>query len=153
LTEPAASPRRLAFRLSGDVPAVMQQVEAIETFVLDAGGDPASAQQVAIVAEEILTNILRNAWGDGPQGVCEVELSAEPAPTGLRLTLRAEDDGRAFDPLAADAPDLDAPLEEREIGGLGIHLIRMMTDQQSYCRSAGRNVLVVEKMVVRPADG
>jgi serine/threonine-protein kinase RsbW len=141
--------RRLRFALPGAMPEVMGKVEEIEAFLLEAGCAPAPAQQLTIVAEEILTNIAQNAWAGAAPGQCLVDVVADPRPDAVRVSLRTEDDGVAFDPLAAAEPDLDAPLEEREIGGLGIHLIRAMTDQQTYRRENGLNVLAVEKLCAR----
>ncbi len=55
------------------------------------------------------------------------------------------DDGVPFNPLGAEAPDIDASLEEREIGGLGIHLVRSLMDDVSYQRRIGKNVMTLVK--------
>jgi serine/threonine-protein kinase RsbW len=68
-----------------------------------------------------------------------VWIDLEPAEG--RLELGVSDDGPAFDPLAMATPDIDAPLEERPIGGLGIYLVREMMAGVSYERRDGRNVL------------
>jgi serine/threonine-protein kinase RsbW len=57
------------------------------------------------------------------------------------LTATVSDDGRPFDPLSQPSPDIHAPLEDRTIGGLGIHLIRSMMDAVEYRRADGRNHL------------
>jgi len=152
LSLPAGETRLLSFELQGDAQAVMGRVEEIETFLTDAGCGMGPTQQVAIVAEEILMNIAQNAWGDATAGRCVVDLSAEQRADGVWVTFRTQDDGVAFDPLTAEAPDLEASLEEREIGGLGIHLIRTMTDRQAYHRTDGLNVLEVGKLCAR-AEG
>lgn len=59
--------------------------------------------------------------------------------SGLRITLVISDDGRPFNPLAADPPDTGKPLDDREIGGLGIHLARNLVDDMAYQRQIGRN--------------
>jgi anti-sigma regulatory factor (Ser/Thr protein kinase) len=53
------------------------------------------------------------------------------------------DDGIPFNPLGVETPDTDLPLEEREIGGLGIHLVRRMMDKVSYRRRIDKNVITV----------
>jgi anti-sigma regulatory factor (Ser/Thr protein kinase) len=55
------------------------------------------------------------------------------------------DYGRPFDPLSVPPPDLDAPIEERRIGGLGLHIVREMMDTLEYAREGGRNVLRLSK--------
>jgi anti-sigma regulatory factor (Ser/Thr protein kinase) len=53
------------------------------------------------------------------------------------------DDGREFDPLQARAPDLASSVEQRNVGGVGIHLVRTLAERVEYARVAGRNVLSV----------
>lgn len=130
----------------------MPRVESIEAFLLGVGCAPAAAQQVTIVAEEVLTNIVRDAWRGGDRGYCAVEVVATPANNAIEVSLRTEDDGVAFDPTQSQEPDLDASLEDREIGGLGIVLIRNMTDTQTYRRVGGRNVFEVTKVCAMSSD-
>jgi len=138
--------RRLHFELHDDPAEVMPGVESIEAFLREAGCSAGSVQQVAIVAEEILTNIVRDAWQDGAAGRCAVDVTADARDDGVLVSLRTDDDGMAFDPLQAEAPDIEASLEEREIGGLGILLIRSMTDTQVYQRMDGHNIFEVRKL-------
>lgn len=123
----------------------MPQVEQIEEFLVDSGCAPAAAQQMTIVAEEVLTNIAREAWPGRDDGICHVDVDVSEVDDALLVTLRSEDDGIAFDPTAAEDPDTDATLEAREIGGLGILLVRSMTDSQAYERREGKNVLTLTK--------
>ena len=64
---------------------------------------------------------------------------------GKRLTVTITDDGVPFNPLSKKAPDIDAPLEDREIGGLGIHLVRNLIDDVTYNRRIGKNVMTLVK--------
>ncbi len=137
--------RRLHLVFSGTTPEVMPQVEAIGAFLREVGCTAESAQKLMIVAEEILANIARHAWVGKEAGRCSVDIAAVPKDGSIQVTLRMEDDGLAFDPTRAPEPDLEASLEERAIGGLGIVLIRSMTDAQTYRRSAARNIFEVTK--------
>lgn len=137
--------RRLHLVFSGSAPDVMPQVETIGTFLREAGCAAESAQKLVIVAEEILTNIARHAWVGQEAGCCSVDIAAVPKDGAIEVTLRTEDGGLAFDPTKAPEPDLEASLEERAIGGLGIVLIRSMTDAQTYRRSGVRNIFEVTK--------
>jgi anti-sigma regulatory factor (Ser/Thr protein kinase) len=92
-----------------------------------------------VVFDELLTNIISYAYPDGKEhdiGI-KVELSAD------RLKVSMVDDGIPFNPLGVETPDTDLPLEEREIGGLGIHLVRRMMDKVSYRRRIDKNVITV----------
>ena len=64
-----------------------------------------------------------------------------------RATLVLRDDAPPFDPLSLAAPDLAAGLDERSMGGLGIHLVRELVDEVSYRRVDGRNELTLSKHI------
>ena len=64
---------------------------------------------------------------------------------GNVLTVRIEDDARAYDPLAAPPPDLDTPIEHRPIGGLGIHFVRTVMERVAYERRDDRNLVTISK--------
>ena len=139
-------PRRLHFELRGETQDVMARVEAIEAFLRESGCDAGSVGQFAIVAEEILTNIVREAWAGREQGYCTVDVEAIARADAIHVTMRTEDDGAAFDPTEAEPPDIEASLDERSIGGLGILFIRTMTDTQVYRRENGHNIFTVGKV-------
>jgi serine/threonine-protein kinase RsbW len=146
LSHDAQPPRRLHFDLTGEAKDVVHRVEAIETFMREAGCDAGSIGQFAIVAEEILTNILRDAWAGREQGTCTVDVDALTRADGIHVTMRTEDDGHEFDPTQAEPPDVEASLDERSVGGLGILFIRTMTDKQVYRRADGHNIFEVSKL-------
>jgi len=92
-----------------------------------------------VVIDELLTNIISYAYLDDEKhdiGI-KVELSAD------RLKMSLVDDGIPFNPLGIETPDTELALEERKIGGLGIHLVRKMMDRVSYRRSIDKNVITV----------
>jgi anti-sigma regulatory factor (Ser/Thr protein kinase) len=103
---------------------------------------PADVVHVAnLTVEELVTNCVRYAYADDSEHVVEVEMVLEED----RLLVHVVDDGHRFDPLTAPEPDLTLPLEERPIGGLGLHLLRQMADAMTYERVAGRNHVTVVK--------
>ena len=74
-------------------------------------------------------------------------LVAHLAASRDELTTEVTDPGRAFNPLDVAAPDLTAPLAERSLGGLGIHLVRSLMDSVEYRRENGKNVLTLRKRI------
>lgn len=90
---------------------------------------------------ELLTNVISYGYEDGREHEIVVRLSIAEG----EMVVEVEDDGRPFDPLAAPAPDLAAPLAERPVGGLGLHLVRSVMDDVEYHRRHGRNRLVLRK--------
>jgi len=63
-----------------------------------------------------------------------------------------EDRGREFNPLEISEPDLDTPIENRQLGGLGIHLVKKMMDEAQYRREGDRNILMLRKSKNTPAS-
>jgi anti-sigma regulatory factor (Ser/Thr protein kinase) len=94
-----------------------------------------------LAAEEALSNVVQYAHADA--GRHWIEFTVEVGNGEIRLVLR--DDGRPFNPLEAPAPDLDAPIEERPRGGLGIHLLKSLVDRIDYERENDVNVLCMVK--------
>ena len=110
-------------------------LDALEAFADQAGIAPGTAMRLALVAEEMAANIANHGTG-----ATFFELRANVADGSVGLVF--EDDGPAFDPLAGPDADTFAPLEEREVGGLGLHLIRTMTRDARHERVEGRNRLI-----------
>jgi anti-sigma regulatory factor (Ser/Thr protein kinase) len=96
---------------------------------------------INLALEEILTNIINYGYKDNYEHEIKLAISLEHD----ELTVKVEDDGQAFNPLRAPEPDIDKPLQNRPIGGLGIHLVRNLMDELEYRRWEGRNILVMKK--------
>lgn len=133
-------------RAAADVAATL---DAIEAHLGAAGTTEAEALQLRLVAEEIITNIARCAWPEGEPGRFTVEVASAALAQGVSVRLTTVDDGAPFDPTAGDPPEMDAPLEMRVLGGLGMFLVREMTDRQSYWRASGQNWFSVERVFAR----
>jgi serine/threonine-protein kinase RsbW len=98
--------------------------------------------KMALVLEEAVTNVINYAFSDlPPPHVIRVRLDIAIE----RIVAEIVDNGRPFDPVARSEPDLSRPLEQRVPGGLGILLMRRMTDRIEYRRSDGDNRLRLEK--------
>ncbi len=96
-----------------------------------------------LALEEVVSNIIRHGYGERGDG--EVSLAIHLAPEAIGVTV--EDDGVPFNPLQVPEPDLKAPLEEREVGGLGVYLVRQLMDELDYRAEKGRNVLRMTKRI------
>ncbi|WP_428568190.1 MAG: ATP-binding protein [Solidesulfovibrio sp. DCME] len=97
--------------------------------------------QIRLVLDELLTNIINYGYADEAEHAIDVFMGQE----GRRLRFVIEDDARPFDPLTAGPPNLEAAVDERRIGGLGIHLVRTIMDRVAYERVGGTNRLILEK--------
>ena len=94
-----------------------------------------------LALEEILTNIISYGYTDNREHEIKVRLSVQPG----EVKAEVEDDGQPFNPLAAPEADTTQSLEERTIGGLGIHLVRKLMDGLEYKRQGDRNLLTIRK--------
>jgi phosphoserine phosphatase RsbU/P len=100
-------------------------------------------RDLKLVLEEIVTNIISYGYTDSREHEIRVRLGIESA----QVRVEVEDDGKPFNPLEAPEADTTNPLEDRAVGGLGIHLVRTLTDGLEYRRHGGRNLLVMRKQL------
>jgi anti-sigma regulatory factor (Ser/Thr protein kinase) len=91
--------------------------------------------------EEILTNIIK--YGFDEEGVHPIHITFRRVEEQIEMEF--EDRGREFNPLEIGEPDLDSPIEDRQLGGLGIHLVKKMVDEAKYRREGDRNILLLRK--------
>ena len=101
------------------------------------------AAALELAFEEALVNIINHAYPDG-EGDILVACLKDP---DKGFTIRIEDSGPPFDPLQMDSPDTTLGIEERAIGGLGIHLIKKFASDLDYQRAGGKNVLTLRKRI------
>ena len=94
--------------------------------------------------EETVENVVQYAYKDGI-GWMEVGTALEK--NGLTLTITLKDAGKPFNPLEKSDPDINLPLEEREIGGLGIYLCKQLMDEVLYRYEDGCNILTMKKEI------
>lgn len=104
---------------------------------------PSFAYMIHLVVEEIVVNIVDYAYPEG-NGYLEVCINND----SKELTIEFRDHGIPFNPLEQSMPDLDIPLEERSIGGLGIFLTKEMMDNVEYRYEQGENILIIKKNLV-----
>ncbi len=97
--------------------------------------------KVAFAADHALTEHIQNLVDHGHANGLSVTFNALDG----RLVLTVEDDGVAYNPLDAPEPDLSLPIEQRPIGGLGVHLMRKLMDSVHYKRTDGKNRLEMVK--------
>lgn len=129
------SGRKAEISLTPDAESVKTVAEFLDT-TLEAWEIPMKVvSKLQIVADEIYSNIVRYSQAKNAK-VTAVQ-------NGTVLSLRFEDDGKPYDPTTAAEPDITASAEEREIGGLGIFVVRNMMDSMDYRYKDGHNVLTL----------
>lgn len=103
---------------------------------------PGAAEFLAdLVIEELVTNTIKYGYDDAAAHHIFVDVKYHDG----QLCIEVRDNGHPFDPLAQEAPDLTLAAEDRPIGGLGIHLVRQMTDEVRYERRGDENVVTATK--------
>src|SRR6185295_7891269 len=101
------------------------------------------SHNLKVALDEILTNVISYAYADGGEHSIITRFALEQG----ELTVEVEDGGRPFNPLNAPEADTKQSLEERPIGGLGIHLVRKLIDELQYRRQNDRNILTMRLKV------
>lgn len=96
--------------------------------------------------EEILTNIIK--YGFDEQGVHPIHITFRVVVDNVEMEF--EDRGREFNPLEVEDPDLVSAIENRQLGGLGIHLVKKMVDAAEYRRVGDKNILLLRKSKSAP---
>ncbi len=94
-----------------------------------------------LALDEILTNIISYGFSDNNDHLIDICYTL----SGDELTLKIVDDSNPYDPANAPTPDVEASLEDRKIGGLGIYLIKNMMDKINYSSKNGKNTLILTK--------
>ncbi len=113
-------------------------LDQVEAFAAAAALPPQTAHRLAIVCEEAAANVAMHAAG-GEGAATYVEITVNGGAGQVLVSI--EDDGRPFDPLAAAPADTGLDVDDRAIGGLGLHFIRGMARAVAYERLGGRNRL------------
>jgi anti-sigma regulatory factor (Ser/Thr protein kinase) len=133
----------ISVEIDNDISQIPKVGEAFDRFSEANGLAPAMVQTFHIIFDELLNNIITYGYGDDERHVVEVNIEL----AGKQLSVTITDDGVPFDPLSQEAPDTSLSIDEREIGGLGIHLVKSMSDECSYERKSDKNVLSLIKWI------
>jgi anti-sigma regulatory factor (Ser/Thr protein kinase) len=129
--------------------ADLGDLAAVREFVARIGGDLGLDADVIydlqLAVDEACANVINHGYG-GQAG--RIDVTVEPAEEGVQVVVR--DWGGAFDPHVVHTPDVQAPLEERRLGGLGLFLMRKVMDDVSFAFDAERgNTLRMVKRIQR----
>jgi len=127
----------LELKVANELDHLPRLAAEIETFCGRHGVPYRDVNRFNLALEEVLTNAI--SYGFPAGGRHEIDVSVRYGDGALHATV--SDDGLPFDPLGQPSPDLSAPVEHRPVGGLGIHLLRELTEAIAYRRDGDRNVL------------
>ena len=127
--------------LSNDIEEVPQLAAFVDEVCEAVGFDMSTTMSINLAIEEAVVNVMNYAYPPNVKG--EVIVLAESNDTRVKFLII--DSGKPFDPTAKGEVDTTLSAEERQIGGLGIHLVRQMMDSINYERVDGQNVLTLRK--------
>jgi serine/threonine-protein kinase RsbW len=134
---------KAALNLASDGAEIGRLLHFAEEFAHGQGLAVGDRAWLMIILEELFVNAIEHGYRGRTTGHIEIGLRVQAG----RTTIHFSDDAPPFDPLGWTAPDLDLPIGERPIGGLGLHLLRAGVDRARYRRVAGRNHLVLIRRV------
>lgn len=108
---------------------------AIRKYAGEQGWSEPITMQIDLVLEELVLNAISYGYPEGGPGCIRVNLHGQ----GALIQIDIEDDGIPFNPFSQPQPDFSLSIEDREIGGLGIHFVREFMDEFAYERQGSHN--------------
>ena len=132
---------QLTLRVKNAFAEIPAANEAASRWLAERNAPPAADYLANLAIEELVTNCIKYAYDDGNEHIIEIELKLSAG----ELVVTVKDDGHPFNPLESAEPDTSLPVEDRQIGGLGIHLLRKMSDRMEYARVESKNQLTLRK--------
>ena len=134
---------KISFQLKNNLSELEMLEEKLDQFLKQLGLTKKCFCEINLVLEELFTNIISYGYSDKAEHWVTFTLSHD---NGM-IIMQIEDDGVPFNPTDKADPDLECALEERKIGGLGIHLIKKIMDDVIHQRCEGKNILTLKKQI------
>ena len=133
----------LSIALRNERQELVRLAELVERFCAEQQLADDVVMNVNLVLDEIVSNVIKYGQASDGENAIGVSLVLD---AGV-LTIDIADDGIPFNPIDAKPPDLDLPITERPVGGLGIHIVRALTETIDYRRDRDRNRLTMTMRV------
>lgn len=134
---------RVSLKLKNSLSELSTLGSSLERFGKALGLSRKTLFEISLSIEELFSNIVSYGYTDDAVHWIKLAISHDDE----MLIIRLEDDGIAFDPLTAEEPDCECPIERRKIGNLGIHLTKKFMDDMVYERQENRNILTLKKKI------
>ncbi len=127
--------------LKNDVSELESVISFVSAVCVRNSIPPETEHDLKLALDEMITNVAQHAYPGGGEHHFTLQITVSDE----EFVARIEDDGVEFNPTEHPIPDLDAPLEERKVGGLGVYLVRQIMTSVEYRRVAGKNVVTLRK--------
>lgn len=134
----------LSLQIKNDIGEIGKMSDEVATWCQRMGLSEELGYQLELVLDEHVSNVIRHGLKDNGEHIVRVGVRCDEH----ELIVEVEDDGVPFNPLESATPDITKPIEERRIGGLGIHLVRQIMDRLAYERRDGKNYMYMKKSLV-----
>jgi serine/threonine-protein kinase RsbW len=127
--------------IRNDLAEIEKLAEKIEAFGNSRGIPAVLIHNINLSLDELITNTINYGYRDELEHQIKIDLQLDE----MEIVVELRDDGLPFNPLERPDPDINKELDDREIGGLGIYLVRQLMDQVEYWRIGDDNVIVMKK--------
>ena len=131
----------ISIRIKNDLSELSRISDIVDHFYKYHNLPLKAVHAINLALDEIITNIISYGYNDQKEHKIIIHLSLKQG----ELILQIEDDGRRFNPLDLPEADTESSLEDRQIGGLGIHLVRSIMDDMAYSSHNEKNCLTMKK--------
>lgn len=130
----------MLIKVKNNVDEIARLCDEVKKFCDDNGVSEQKYHDIVLILDELATNVINYAYPDGGTHTFTLDLHKDGDD---HIVMKLSDDGIPFDPLARDNPDTESSLEEREIGGLGIFIVKQLSEVVEYSRVDDKNHLIV----------
>jgi len=120
----------------------------IEEIGEELGLDMEMQMNLNLVMEEMVSNVIFYAYPEGTEATIELKAESD----GKELTFVLSDRGREFDPTLREDLDVETNPADRDLGGMGIYIVKNIMNQVSYQRLEGKNLLTMKKDIISKTD-
>lgn len=134
---------QLFFKLKNDISEISRLADNVEQFCKSNRVIPTSTFEINLVMDEIVSNIIMHGYIDDDEHFIEINFAIDEQTFSAKIV----DDGKEFNPLTSTRDDRAASLEEKNSGGLGIHIIKKYADKVDYSRLRNKNILTISKRI------
>jgi anti-sigma regulatory factor (Ser/Thr protein kinase) len=127
----------MLINIKNNIDEISRVCDEIKQFCDDNNVSEEKYHDIVLILDEVVTNVINYAYPDGGEHMFSLDIQEEEG----RVFIKLADSGIAFDPLGKDNPDIESALEERQIGGLGIFIVKQLSEAVEYSRIDDRNML------------
>ena len=139
--------KEYSFELKNSLSELDNLCENLEDFGQKIGLSKKLIFEINLALDELFTNIISYGFKDEEEHIIRVTIR----PQNEELSLHIEDDGIPFNPIDFETPDVASSVENCNIGGLGIHIMRKLMDKICYQRCGDKNILILKKTLSNEA--